>query len=142
MNHPKVHHLFYDFNGYSSWTIEQRFQYFNLHRLRKEGRTVDLFNSKDLRLIIKIDKNAIASGKQLSYLKRVVPSLIHYAVGTKKPLWLRQFLPGIAWRFGGFQYQPKYELKDILYNKDWVPPKWKNVQKKIKNNAINKNSVF
>jgi hypothetical protein len=113
-----------------------------LHRLRKEGRTVDLLKSKDLRLMQNIDKNALSSGEQPTYLKNVVPSLIHYAIGTKKPIWLRQFLPGIAWRFDGFQYQPKYELKDILYNKDWVPPKWKDVQKKIKDGAIQKKSLF
>jgi len=142
MNHPMVHHLFYDFDGYTSWTIEQRFQHFNLHRLKREGRTVDILKSKDLRLMQNLDKGMKAGKPDEKYLKQVTPSLIHYAIGTKKPLWLRDFLPGISWKFNGFQYQPKYELKDILYNKEWTPPKWQEVQKKIKNGAIKKTSVF
>lgn len=131
INHPVVHHLFYDFNGYISWTIEQRWQHFNLHRLIKEGKTTNLLESKDLRLIVNIDKQAYLSGTQPIYLKQVTPSLLHYAVGTKKPIFLRQFLQGIEWKFG-FRYEPKYELKDILYNDSWTPPAFKEIQKQIR----------
>jgi len=37
MNHPMVHHLFFDFEGYTSWTVEQRFHHWNFHRLMEEG---------------------------------------------------------------------------------------------------------
>jgi hypothetical protein len=132
MNHPMVHHLFFNFVGYISWTIEQRFHHFNIHRLMKEGRKVDQLKSKDLRLMQNIDKETIISKKQPIYLKQVTPSLLHYAIGTKKPIFLRQFLQGIEWKFG-FRYEPNYELKDILYNETWVPPVFKTIHKeKIK----------
>jgi hypothetical protein len=77
------------------------------------------------------------------YLKVVVPSIIHYAIGTKKPLWLNDFLPGLEWRYG-FTYEAKYELKDILYNKNWQPPSFKSVQKNgfNLNKDLKTNSVF
>jgi len=71
---PMTHHLFFDFEGYTSWTVEQRFQHFNVHRLLKEGRTVDLIQSKDLRLILNIDKKAYLEKTQPTYLKKVTPS--------------------------------------------------------------------
>ena len=74
------------------------------------------------------DKMMKAGTPPDKYLKVVVPSIIHYAIGTKKALWLNDFLPGLEWRYG-FVYEAKYELKDILYNKDWVPPSFKSVQK-------------
>jgi hypothetical protein len=95
-----------------------------------EGRKVKFTDSKDLRLMQNLDKGMKAGTPDERYLKQVTPSIIHYAIGTKKPLWLRDFLPGLSWKFDGFQYEPKYELKDILYNKDWQPPSFKSVQKK------------
>jgi hypothetical protein len=135
INHPMVHHLFYDFDGYVSWTIEQRWQHFNLHRLMKENKTADLLEGQDLRLIVNIDKEAYLNDTQPIYLKQVTPSLLHYAVGAKKPIFLRQFLQGIEWKFG-FRYEPKYELKDILYNKSWVPPVFKDIQKQLKGTTV------
>lgn len=131
INHPMIHHLFFDFNGYVSWTIEQRWQHFNLHRLIKENKTTNLLEAQDLKLIINIDKEAYLNGIQPIYLKQVTPSLLHYAVGVKKPIFLRQFLQGIEWKFG-FIYEPKYELKDILYNDAWISTSFKKVQKQIK----------
>lgn len=141
MNHPMVHHLFFDFEGYTSWTVEQRFHHFNVHRLMKEKRIVDLIDSKDLRLMQNIDKNAIKNGTQPIYLKTAVPGLIHYPIGAKKPIFLRQFLKGIAWRFG-FDYQPKYELTNILYDENWQPPTFKEIQKKIKDPNPKSKSLF
>ena len=130
MKHPFIHHLYFNFTGYTSWTVEQRFHHFNIHRYLAEGRKVKFTDSKDLRLMQNLDKGMKAGTPDERYLKQVTPSIIHYAIGTKKPLWLRDFLPGLSWKFNGFQYQPKYELKDILYNKDWQPPSFKSVQKK------------
>lgn len=141
MNHKMVHHLFFDFVGYTSWTVEQRFHHFNFHRLIKEGRTVDMLKSKDLRLMQNVDKEALANNIQPLYLKQVIPSLLHYPIGTKKPIFLRQFLRGIEWKFG-FAYQPKYELKDILYDETWRPPAFKEVQSKMKKSANKVSSVF
>lgn len=132
MKHPFIHHLFFNFTGYTSWTVEQRFHHFNMHRYLAEGRKVDFLKSKDLRLMQNLDKGMKAGTPDERYLKVVTPSLIHYAIGVKKPLWLRDFLPGLSWKFNGFQYEPKYELKDILYNKDWKPLPFKAVQKKQK----------
>ncbi len=109
MKHDWSHHMYYDFEGYTSWTVEQRFHHFNIHRLMKEGHKVEPFKGEDLRLILSIGKNPPEKS-----LKSTIPSLLHYAVGKKKPDFLRSFLPGIEWRFG-FKYQPKYELKDSLY---------------------------
>jgi hypothetical protein len=128
MNHPMAHHLFFNFVGYVSWTVEQRFHHFNIHRLMREGRAVDQLKSKDLRLMQNVDKEALANGIQPIYLKQVTPSLLHYAIGTKKPIFLRQFLQGIEWKFG-FRYEPKYELKDILYDESWRPPAFKAIHK-------------
>jgi len=130
MKHPFIHHLYFNFTGYTSWTVEQRFHHFNIHRYLAEGRKVKFTKSKDLRLMQNLDKGMKAGTPDERYLKQVTPSIIHYAIGTKKPLWLRDFLPGLSWKFDGFQYEPKYELKDILYNKDWQPPSFKSVQKK------------
>lgn len=132
VNHPMVHHLFFNFAGYTSWTVEQRFHHFNFHRLLNEGKHVDFIQSKDLRLVLNIDK----SDNKTKQLKQVTPSLIHYAVGTKKPIFLRQFLTGIEWKYG-FAYEPKYELKDILYDVTWQPPSFKEIQKNNeKNNPV------
>lgn len=141
INHPMVHHLYYDFDGYVSWTIEQRWQHFNLHRLRSEGKHADLIESKDLRLAQNVDKKALADNIQLEYLKHVTPSLLHYAVGTKKPIFLRQFLRGIEWKFG-ITYEPLYELKNILYDETWTPPKFKQIQKKQKEKIKKNIAVF
>jgi len=139
IKHPFIHHMFFDFSGYTSWTVEQRFHHFNMHRYLSEGREVKFLQSKDLRLMQNLDKDMKAGTPPEKYLKVVMPSIIHYAIGTKKPLWLRDFLPGLKWRFG-FTYKPKYELKDILYNKSWFPPSFKSVQKKGKEYSIK--SVF
>ena len=109
MKHSWSHHMYYDFEGYTSWTVEQRFHHFNIHRLLKEGHKVEPFKGEDLRLILSIGKNPPEKS-----LKSTVPSLLHYAVGKKKPDFLRSFLPGIEWRYG-FKYEPKFELKDKLY---------------------------
>jgi|TARA_Y100000389_G_scaffold61435_1_gene57504 hypothetical protein len=139
MKHPFIHHMFFDFSGYTSWTVEQRFHHFNIHRYLAEGKEVKFLESKDLRLMQNLDKDMKAGEPPEKYLKEVVPSLIHYAIGTKKPLWLNDFLPGLKWRYG-FDYKAKYELKDILYNKDWRPPSFKSVQKKQK--ELKTKSVF
>jgi hypothetical protein len=128
MNHPMTHHLFFNFVGYVSWTVEQRFHHFNIHRLIRDRNAVDQLKSKDLRLMQNVDKEALANKTQPIYLKQVTPSLLHYAIGTKKPIFLRQFLQGIEWKFG-FRYEPKYELKDILYDESWRPPAFKAVHK-------------
>jgi len=109
MKHAWSHHMYYDFEGYTSWTVEQRFHHFNIHRLMKEGKTVEPFVGDDLRLVLSIGKTP--SDKSL---KSKVPALLHYAVGKKKPDFLRSFLPGIEWRFG-FLYNAQYELKGKLY---------------------------
>ena len=62
-------------------------------------------------------------------------------IGTKKPIFLRQFLQGIEWKFG-FRYEPKYELKDILYDKAWKPPMFKEIYSKIKKPSPKLLSVF
>lgn len=104
-----VHHLYYDFEGYTRWTIEQRFQQFNVHNHLKNGRSIEFFKAEDLRLVLSVDKDP-----QEKYLKTAIPRLIHYAVGKKKPLFLNQFLSGIEWKYG-FKYEPKYELKNKLF---------------------------
>ena len=109
MKNEFAQHMFFDFEGYTSWTVEQRFHHFNIHRLLKEGKKVEPFEGSDLRLILSIGKNPPDR-----YLKNKVPSFLHYAVGKKKPDFLTTFLPGIAWRYGVY-YEPQYELKDLLY---------------------------
>jgi hypothetical protein len=109
MKHSWSHHMYYDFEGYTSWTVEQRFHHFNIHRLMKEGHSVEPFIGEDLRLVLSIGKNPDKKS-----LKSKMPALLHYAVGKKKPTFLRSFLTGIEWRFG-FKYEPKYELKGKLY---------------------------
>ncbi len=104
-----VHHLFFDFKGYTRWTIEQRFQHFNMHNHVRNNRKIDFFHSDDLRLVLNVAKEP-----QDRYLKTATPKLIHYAVGKKKPEFLRQFLPRIEWRYG-FKYESKYELKNKLF---------------------------
>ena len=136
MKHPFVHHHFFNFKGYTSWVIEQRFHHFNLHRYMAEGKKVDFLKSKDLRLMQCLDKMMKAGTPPEKYLKAVTPSLIHYAIGTKKPLWLNDFLPGLTWKYDGFLYEAKYELKDILYDKTWQPPSFKSVQKKQKQTKV------
>ena len=124
VKHPFVHHLFFDFKGYTSWTVEQRFQHFNIHRLLKEGRTVDMIAPKDLRIYSAVNKDEDSTAQ---YLKQVTPALVHYGIGAKKPIWLRDFIRGISWKFDGFMYEPKYELKDILYDRNWSPDQFKNI---------------
>ena len=136
MKHPFVHHMFFNFTGYTSWTVEQRFHHFNMHRYLAEGRKVDFLKSKDLRLMQCLDKDMKAGKPPEKYLKAVTPSLIHYAIGTKNPLWLNDFLPGLTWKYDGFLYEAKYELKDILYDKTWQPPSFKSVQKKQKQTKV------
>lgn len=141
MNHPMVHHLFFDFEGYTSWTVEQRFHHWNFHRLMAEGRIVDILGPKDLRLMQNVNKKALANNEQPLYLRQVTPSLMHYAIGVKKPIFLRQFLRGIEWKFG-FEYQPQYELKDILYDETWQPPAFKQVQAEMKGAKSKVSSLF
>lgn len=141
INHPMVHHLYYNFVGYVSWTIEQRWQHFNIHRLKAEGRIVNILESEDLRLAQNVDKVALANDEQPIYLKQVTPSLLHYAIGVKKPIFLRQFLGGIEWKHG-IKYEPKYELKDILYDKTWRPIAFKHIQAKMKPNTVKVSKVF
>jgi len=88
-----------------------------------------------------VNKDALRDDIQPIYLKQVTPSLLHYAIGTKKPIFLRQFLQGIEWKFG-FRYEPKYELKDILYDKAWKPPMFKEIYSKIKKPSPKLQSVF
>lgn len=38
INHPTVHHMFFDFKGYTKWTTEQRFQQFWMHWLIDENK--------------------------------------------------------------------------------------------------------
>jgi hypothetical protein len=126
-----VHHLYKNNPGYTSWTLEQRFQHFNLHRLKSEGVKTDFIKGKDLRLVL-----SIADEAPDKFLKNVTPSLLHYAVGVKKPFFLRQFLPGIAWKYNGLQYEPLYELSDILYNKDWEPTRFKQLDVSRKTKSV------
>ena len=143
MKHPFIHHQYFNFTGYTSWTVEQRFHHFNIHRYLAEGRKVKFTDSKDLRLMQNRDKMMKAGTPPDKYLKVVVPSIIHYAIGVKKPLWLNDFLPGLEWRYG-FKYEAKYELKDILYDKNWSPPSFKSIQKNgfILKKELKTKSVF
>jgi hypothetical protein len=110
ITHPMAHHMFFDFTGYTSWTTEQRFHHFWMHWLMDEKRyDVDFLKAEDLKLVLSIGKN-----HPEQYFKNKTPRLIHYAVGKKKHLFLREFLPRIEWKYG-FTYQPKYELKDKIF---------------------------
>ena len=120
--------LFFNNDGFSAWTVEQRFQHFNMHRLLKERDDTLLFQGSDVRLITGVGDDEPGQ----NYLKQTIPYIIHYTLGVKKPLWLRKFLPGIAWRFDGYVFHPKFELKDILYNENWKPLPFKLVHKKQK----------
>lgn len=124
-----IQNIFFNNSGFTAWTLEQRFQHFNMHYLMAKNRGVKLFVSKEVRLVDQVGKEQI--GK--NYLKKVVPSIIHYAIGVKKPLWLRKFIPGIKWKYN-IDYKPKYELKNILYNKDWKPKRFKIVHEEKKKN--------
>jgi hypothetical protein len=104
-----VHYLYFNFEGFTKWTLEQRFHQFNLHYLKSKNKSVELFNADDLRLFLSVDKEP-----EEMYLKKTVPRIIHYAVGKKKPIFLNYFLKGIEWRYG-IKYDPKYELKDKLF---------------------------
>jgi hypothetical protein len=110
-----VHHLYFDFEGYTSWTVEQRFHHFNIHRLLNERTPVAFFEGIDLRLISCVGKNPPER-----YLKDVVPAVIHYAIGRKKLQFLNVFLPGLEWRYN-FRYAAQYELKDLLYKEGRAP---------------------
>lgn len=103
--------------GFTAWTLEQRFQHFNMHYLMKNKHNVKLLDGSDIRLITNVGKEELGT----IYLKQATPYIIHYAIGVKKPMWLSKFLAGIAWKFNDFMVQPKFELKNILHNKDWVP---------------------
>ena len=46
MKNEFAQHMFFDFEGYTSWTVEQRFHHFNVHRLMKEKMQVDLFKGE------------------------------------------------------------------------------------------------
>ena len=141
VSHPYVYHLYKNYHGITSWTIEQRFQHFHLHRIIRDGGLVEMIAGGDMRLYQNIDKKALAEDYIPKHLKRSVPSLIHYAIGSKKPIFLRQFILGIEWRTG-ITYQPKYELKDILYDKSWRPNMFKHIQKEMKNRDIKTKSLF
>lgn len=114
-----IHNMFFNNFGYSAWTLEQRFQQFNmLYLLNHKKDCVEFFKSSEVRYASCMSKNS----KNTKQLKKVVPYLIHYAIGRKKPLWLRQFLKGIKWKYPDIpEYQPVKELKGILYNEDWQP---------------------
>lgn len=114
--------------GFTSWTLEQRFQHFNMHYLMKKQANVKLLDGTDIRLITNSGKEEVGT----TYLKQSTPYIIHYAVGKKKPLWLSKFLIGIAWKFNDFIVQPKFELRNILYNKDWIPSQTKRLHTKKK----------
>lgn len=107
-----VHDLFFNCPGYTSWTVEQRFQHFNMHRLKHQF-GIELFPGHEVRYM-----SMVGEPKEKQLIKKV-PDIIHYAIGAQKYLWLRHFLPAIAWRFNNFVYEPKYELMDILYNEDY-----------------------
>jgi hypothetical protein len=110
INHSMTHHMFFDFTGYTRWTMEQRFHHFWMHWLMDEGKyPVDFLKAEDLRLVLSIGKN-----HPDQYFKNKTPRLIHYAVGKKKHLFLAEFLPRIEWKYG-FIYQPKYEMKNKLF---------------------------
>jgi len=104
-----VHDMYYNHKGYISWTIEQRFQHFNLHRLQEEKRGVELFKAEDLKLLLAVGKN-----HPQKHLALKTPRLLHYAVGKKKLKFLREFLPRIEWKYG-FNYETKYELKNKIF---------------------------
>jgi len=114
--------------GFTAWTLEQRFQHFNMHYLMKNKHNVKLLDGSDIRLITNVGNDEIGT----IYLKQVTPYIIHYAIGVKKPLWLSKFLIGVAWKFNDFIFQPKFELKNILYNKNWVPGRIKRAHSKKK----------
>lgn len=111
LNHETVHDLFYNYKrkGFTSWTIEQRFQHFNMHRLLDEGRSVEFLQAEDVRLLLTVGKN-----HPEKHLQQKVPRLFHYAIGKRKTLFLREFLPRIEWKYG-FIYETKYELKNKIF---------------------------
>jgi len=138
VKNPFIQHLFFDFKGYTSWTVEQRFQHVNMYRLMRDGYKVDMINPKDLR-IYSATINDDDVNENSKFLKQGSPSIAHYGVGAKKPIWLRNFIKGIAWKYDGFIYQPKYELKDIMYDPNWEPVKFAklyNSDKKKKQSAL------
>jgi len=114
--------------GFTAWTLEQRFQHFNMHYLMKNKHNVKLLDGSDIRLITNVGKEELGT----IYLKHATPYNINYAIGVKKPMWLSKFLVGIAWKFNDFIVQPKFELKNILHNKNWVPVRTKRVHIKKK----------
>lgn len=120
-----VQHLFHNNPGFTSWTLEQRFQHFNMHLQFRDRPDTRTLSSEEVRLVLCLDKSD--SPRQL---KAQVPSIVHYAVGAKKPLWLRKFIPGIQWRFPDVTWTPQYELRDILYNEAWQPEAFKIMDKK------------
>lgn len=138
LNHPYIQHLFFDFKGYTSWTIEQRFQHLNYHRLKRDGYKVDSISPEDLRIYSAVIKDEEVT-EDYKLLKQKIPALVHYGIGIKKPIWLRNFIKGISWLYDGFMYEPKYELKDILYDTSWQPDKFAksyNSDKKKKKKTI------
>lgn len=123
-----VQNISFNTVGFTAWTLEQRFQHFNMHYLMKNQANLKLINGSDIRLITNVGNEEVGT----IYLKQSTPYIIHYAIGVKKPLWLSKFLIGIAWMFNGFIPQPKFELKNILYNKDWTPSQAKRLHTKKK----------
>lgn len=135
-----IQRVFYDYSGFTSWTLEQRFQHFNMHRLQNEF-GIDLLSAKEVNLTLGYDKHYRVDKK---YLVNVTPNLIHYACGVKKNLFLSQFLSGIEW-VNGFKYIPLYELKETLYDFSYQPPKFKTlyastINKRLEKLEIKKNS--
>jgi len=112
MTSDTVHHMYYDYKGYTPWTIEQRFQHFNMHRLMNDGKNVEFFTAEDLRLLLTVGKK-----HPEKHLANKVPKLLHYAIGKKKPQFLREFLPRLTWKYG-FDYEPKYELKGKIFQNE------------------------
>lgn len=110
INHQITHHMFFDFTGFTKWTLEQRFHHFWMHWLMAEKLyDVDFLKAEDLRLVLSVGKH-----HPDQHFKNKTPRLIHYAVGKKKHLFLRKFLPRIEWKYG-FIYQPKYELSNKIF---------------------------
>jgi hypothetical protein len=94
--------------------------------LIRDGHQIELLKSEDLRHCSKVVREEEVNDSQ-RLLKVVTPKLIHYAVGAQKPIFLRNFIKGISWKYDGFMYQPKYELVDILYDSEWKPEKFKKI---------------
>lgn len=132
-----VQYMYYDHEGYTSWTISQRFFHFYMHKVMTYPDKTTKLMGPEMRFVLSLSAlDKTGDGREF---KQSVPTILHYAIGVKKPLFMRKFLPGIAWRYNDFQYQPKYEWHDILYNENWTPTKFSKVQKDRDNKILTKN---